>query len=230
MVPARLLIPMPQFGELLARIRAERGLTQAELAENAGVSLSLVQRGERSDECPWRSATAINILRVIHRRMPLAGAEYGEYLQLAGLIEMARHADRTSLDEALGLSPLWNPSAGYVAFESDDATAFDFVKTLIDARGGHNVATALEGIAAAWNVDLPPRRQPGRAGPTWMQSSERPPPTASEPQKLKPPPGSVRIDTPDGPEFHPIKPPPAKPTATPAKPDIPTTTRRRASR
>ncbi len=148
---------MEPFGRLLKRLRERRGLTQSDLAELASVSLPTIYRGEKSATCEWRRSARVHVMRALDRAKPLAQSDAKAYMEATGLDVLRRASE--------ALSSLGGPTPRIEIEEIDEDSARDpdhltahaFLNSLIEDRGAKNIVTALEGLAAAWAIDLPPR-------------------------------------------------------------------------
>jgi hypothetical protein len=175
---------VPHFGETLRRLRTARGLTQSTLAERAGVSLSTVQQGEGQERCTWRRRNVTDVFEALNRVAPVPEADAADYFEAAGMTALVEVAKRAASEAYADLRAR--------DFNLEAQTAHLWVERLIDERGGTNVLTALEALAAAWSIDLPPRLKYGQPGPRWVEyayeseglrvrefiPTNRPPPTS----------------------------------------------------
>lgn len=62
----------PGFGEYVAQLRLGRGLTQAQLARGANITISTMSKQERSTECHLRPTKLIPLVNCLHAAMPLS--------------------------------------------------------------------------------------------------------------------------------------------------------------
>lgn len=154
---------MDHFGKLLKALIADRGLTQLQVAERAGVSEATIQRAGPLAVCPWRRTVAVDVLGVLQAAAPLTPDEEAAYLRGAKLAARARHAREVyEQAKALGLLKPFEPGAlspGGPEPEADPdvLTVHIFAEALMAERGAKNLITAMEALAAAWDIDLPPR-------------------------------------------------------------------------
>lgn len=84
------------FGQLLRRLREQRGASQAQLAELAHVSEFTIRRGEGSETSPWKRSTARDVYQALCAVAPLSKADAREFLTavgLQGIIDVARTAE-----------------------------------------------------------------------------------------------------------------------------------------
>lgn len=75
---------VPTFGELVATLRAQRGLTQDELGRRVGVDRNTIARTEQ-DKGTWYRRTALAIFEELGRILPLAPEEAAVFLQATEL-------------------------------------------------------------------------------------------------------------------------------------------------
>lgn len=146
---------MPHFGDTLRRLREERGLTQSALALRAGVSNFTISKAEAASRCTWRRSTASDVFQALQKVAPLTESEAKGYLQMARLTHTLAAAE--SIAPALRDMPPgseWQPLAPVI--DAQVQTAHRYIDRLIDERGAGNVIRGLQGLAAAWDIDLPP--------------------------------------------------------------------------
>jgi transcriptional regulator with XRE-family HTH domain len=172
------------FGNLIRTLRQERGLSQEALGELAGVSDFTIRRAEGKDRCVWKRSTATAVLVALSKVAPLSQAEADEYVEAAKLTRgMAAALEVTKpmesvRDAVAGGGAVHNPARGLrpsSRTEAPDAkgqTAHAFLDRLIEEKGAANVVKALQGVAAAWDIDLPPETTPDDLAkpqtPVWM--------------------------------------------------------------
>jgi transcriptional regulator with XRE-family HTH domain len=152
-------VSVPHFGRILQDLRKDRGLSQVELGAIAGVSDFTISRGERSETCPWKSRTALEVLIALNRRLPVPLDRQREYLSAAGLDELAESSLGIMTDQSPRIDMVAEGTAAPIGrkISPEESTAYIWIETLLDERGAKNLLTALEGLAAGWGVDLPPR-------------------------------------------------------------------------
>jgi transcriptional regulator with XRE-family HTH domain len=156
------------FGQLIRTLRLERGLSQESLGEIAGVSDFTIRRAEGRPDCVWKRSTATAVLTALAKVAPLSEAEAEQYVEAAGLTRgMAAALEVTKPMEAVrdvvaGGRPVQNPARGLRPSSRTEApnakgqTAHAYLDRLIEEKGAANVVKALQGVAAAWDIDLPP--------------------------------------------------------------------------
>jgi hypothetical protein len=150
------------FGELVARLRTQRGLTQQRLAELAGMSVQNIRRGEASERCPWRSSAATDVLMALEgtrqRPTPLTEADYRAYLEYTGLTGLQQAVQEHHAADGFAAVVLGGRQLDTEVSDNPDIqTAIAWVVRLADQLGATRVLNSLEGLAAGVDVDLPPR-------------------------------------------------------------------------
>jgi hypothetical protein len=73
------------YGKFLAQLRAERGLTQAGLAEAAAISLEAVKMAEKSERRQMYPRTHLALLTTMHRLKPLDGEQIATFGAWSGI-------------------------------------------------------------------------------------------------------------------------------------------------
>jgi transcriptional regulator with XRE-family HTH domain len=76
---------IPGFGALLTRLREERGLSQSELADAAGVSDSVIAKAEQRGVVSWRPGNAMKIFRALDQRGTIPATERAAFGKATGL-------------------------------------------------------------------------------------------------------------------------------------------------
>lgn len=180
------------FGEQLRRLRLDRGLSQDALAAAAGVSLATISKAEKNAECRFFGTTAVLVFRALNSTHPLS------------------QKDREWFSRAAKISAYTvEPASNYPPEEESDNpeldTATTYLHRLFEEAGTVKLLSALEALAAAWDIDLPPRKR--KAHHSHRQ------PTGTLPalkQRIQTDGLDATIYTPTG-----ATPPPASPTPTP---------------
>ena len=149
---------MPHFGELLFKLRDARGMSQGQLADRAGLSSATIHRGEKSASCPWRKSVAREVFDALDRREHVDEADTRAYFALAGMTAPTNRQP-SQAQQALRI----------LNIDPDAVSIHAWVDRLIEEVGAIRLISALEGLASAWNIDLPPRdrikRQPLPSAP-----------------------------------------------------------------
>lgn len=151
---------MAHFGEFLRLLREARSMTQSDLAVSADISPSSIYRAEQEPKCTWRRTTASDVLSALQRRIPLTRTEEEQYIELTGIRQIVAAA-RAFASDAQGAQPISTDPRVHAAHH--------YLQRLIDERGVANILPALTGIAAAWDIDLPPMPTDDELsrGPRW---------------------------------------------------------------
>jgi DNA-binding XRE family transcriptional regulator len=146
------------FGNLLKRLRSERGLTQSALADASGVSLGTIQRAEVESSCPWKATTAVDVLTALEARGSLSAADRKAFSEAAG-VSPAAVTDflKRIIEERF-------PQA--VAAKADDLLnrqlagkvkhAHVLLQLLIAERGEDVALALMQGLVAGQGVASPP--------------------------------------------------------------------------
>lgn len=138
------------LGQLIARLRAERRMSQQELANEAGLALSTVAAIESRSEFSGRAGTMIRVLQALDvGPMPIRDSDWDLALKLTGLDAVIRTATaparrpdiRSSLEAQAHRTP-------------ERATAHQWVDELMDAVGVPKVLDVLQGLADFAGVEL----------------------------------------------------------------------------
>ena len=149
------------FGRFLRSSYEPRGFTQKTLAESASVTLGTIARAVACETCPWRRSVSMRVMEALHARSPLTAEEQDQYTKLTGLTALTRVADaydRIKADERMAsIAARGAEQANQSQLSPEEQTAHTWVMRLMQETGDLRVLAALEGLAAAWNIDLPPR-------------------------------------------------------------------------
>jgi len=151
----------PPFGQTLRQLRTARGLTQARLAELARVSEVTIRQGEKMERSTWRRSIVTDVFEALNNVAPVDEASAAAYFQAAGMTAMVDVARKAAAATFADLTA--------TDFDLEAQTAHLWVERLVHEKGARNVLTALEGLAAGWGVDLPPRLKYGQPGPRWVE-------------------------------------------------------------
>lgn len=151
---------VPTFGELVATLRAQRGLTQDELGRRVGVDRNTIARTEQ-DKGTWYPRTSLAIFEALCRVLPMRPEEAQRFLS------------ETDLDPALARPPLvrYHIEQDIAAEEAgqpvpSDQTSVEMrdvhraLSRLLDALGPATTKTVLE--AAADSADASRAQQTPR--------------------------------------------------------------------
>lgn len=202
---------METLGQLVARLRSERGLSMQQLGDAAGIShetISAIERGRRAE---LRSSTAIALFRAI---ASTGNLEADDAYKLLALLQLS-----PSLFERYGRGRM-------VALQNSGVprSTLSLVEVLIDAAGGVDKADALleamirmarvtmmDTAAEARQPGAPPHAPNAPPAPHTphtpdvplasdaSQGAHVPKPAQGQPTALPPPPpGSVAIDAASG--------------------------------
>ena len=144
------LFGVAHFGEHIRRLRLDRGLTQQELGNLANVTSTTIRRQEKSADCFWYPSTARAVLMSLEKIRPLSNADRQSY---------ARGAKMAAFEQPDPTAP--PPNTVTPDVNADLATAYLWVGRMLDEAGSGRTFAALEALAAAWNLDLPPRVRQG---------------------------------------------------------------------
>ncbi len=149
------------FGQMLQQLRTSRGLSQQGLADAAGVTLNTIQRGEarESTRSPWKPSTAERVFRALNERAALSKSDTETYLELCGLQALIQQTLALTRQLKAAARPTVERARGLGGAEPtpDATTAHTWLERLLEEAGPVKVLAALEGLAAAWGLDLPPR-------------------------------------------------------------------------
>jgi transcriptional regulator with XRE-family HTH domain len=152
---------MDDFGQILRSLRRARNLSQQQLATMSSISIQTIHRAEQGRGRAWRRSTLMEVLRTLDRVQPVSREEMRNYLAAAGVPD---------LSSAIASARLSSGLLGVQAQTSiDDQTAHIWLERLISERGAINVLSSLEGLAAAWAIDLPPRVNDAHHLPRWVR-------------------------------------------------------------
>ena len=132
------------FGELLRRLRLERGLSQEGLAAAARVSGPTIRNAEKQADSKFFGTTASAILKALEKEARLSDKDRASFASMAGIPAY--------------VDALPEPAA---AEDPDSVTAVMYVQRLLQEAGPTRTIAALEALAAAWDLDLPPRVRSG---------------------------------------------------------------------
>ncbi len=152
-------------------IREARGLSQAALAQRAGVSQRSVQRLETPGEAVRRS-TAIVVLDAIDHISPLSADERSAYLQAAGLGRLAEGSAASAAAAPVHAAQSLRAFTG--TLPPDEQRVYWHVADLLEQTSPATLLKLLEAAAALAGVTLegvvpddrtftvshPPRRRP----------------------------------------------------------------------
>lgn len=127
------------FGEQLRRLRIDRGLSQDGLAAAAGVSSPTIRKAEKRADCAFFGTTAVLIFRALDRQAPLSPKDRETYARATKIMAF--------MDEAPPAPAPTNPDLDTVAL---------YTQRLFEEAGAVKLKAALEALAAAWDIDLPP--------------------------------------------------------------------------
>lgn len=75
----------PHFGELLTRMREDRGLRQQDIASAASLAMSTVSKQERSEKCHLRPPKLSRVVDYLNRVKPLTTEELDQVRELGTL-------------------------------------------------------------------------------------------------------------------------------------------------
>ncbi len=73
------------YGQFLAQLRAERGLTQSGLAESAAISLEAVKAAEKAAHRRMYPRTFLALMTALHRLKPLSGEQIAHFGVWSGI-------------------------------------------------------------------------------------------------------------------------------------------------
>ena len=151
-----------EFGQFLRTLYEPRGFTQKSLADAAGLTLGTIHRGAASEQCPWRRSVCLRVFEALDAASPLTQNERENYTQLTGLTAFMKlsdmHAEKALAERRATKQAVANADlASIVASTPDEDTAHTWVMKLMEEVGAVKVLAGLEGLAAAWGIDLPPR-------------------------------------------------------------------------
>lgn len=148
------------FGKLLKGLRESRGLSQEALGKAAGLAAFSIRRAEAQAACIFRRSNALKVFQALQSAPPpMADEEASVFLRLAGL-DQGLKAVQPSADATRATAAASMPAAKEVIEARNDPdrwSAHIFLEDLMAERGAKNILTALESLAAAWSIDLPPR-------------------------------------------------------------------------
>ena len=143
------------FGSFLARARAVRGLTLEALAAAAQVSAGTISHAKNKAKCPWKPTVRHAVLRALHRRVALSGAELGEAIA-SGLIEsehVATEVLRVSDPSMRTLADTGKVRHAFKAFletcGSSEERVFQTVGRMIAQLGAEQTANIVQAVAAS---------------------------------------------------------------------------------
>lgn len=139
---------MSHFGHLLKGLRVERGWTQDQLADAAGVSNPTIRRAEASKSCPLKGSTARVLFERLNAAAPVDPAIARAYLAAAGLTAMAA---------AVQESPAYRQSRAindliHALPDDDQRELFRSVYRLLDSIDARTLLTMVDAFAAARGV------------------------------------------------------------------------------
>jgi DNA-binding XRE family transcriptional regulator len=158
------------FGQLVARLRTERALTQSELAAATRVSDSTISKAERTAACKWRRTTALEVFRVLDAAAPIDQPTAEAYFKAArmsitlsvrqSIEQMKRTAEDTKRDyPELGAFAFRNRFQSLLRDEARLAAHWQ-LHQLLNALGPEAVIGYLDGLADARKVGLIPLPPP----------------------------------------------------------------------
>lgn len=171
---------METFGAFIKRLRSARRLSQQELATRASASMATIRRAEQSAAklSEWRKSTATGILTALESVAPLSDADRATYLRLTLLEGVAALGRQMLADMDRETKHVVGEVAksGYAYStqgDPDRTTVHSWVERMMEEAGPVRVISALEALAAAWSLDLPPRikRDDPRARGYWVHST-----------------------------------------------------------
>lgn len=132
------------FGKLLTHLRKVRRLTQAQLAKDAGVSITTIQTGEANAECQWRNSTTDDVMFALEDKVPFTAAERRDYMLAAGMTpeayESLQARLRPVIDAAGLVRSLTQP-------QNSESFIFDTVRQLIAEHGEHTTGRMIYSLA-----------------------------------------------------------------------------------
>ena len=153
------------FGALLRRLRTAAGLSQQDLGSKANVSMQTIRRAEKDKvaaESDWRRTTALDVFRVLNNEAHLSDADRAAYLKatrLEGMRDLGARMLATVQQQTMAARA--GALAAAAAFTTqnnpDHTTAHSWLQRMLDEIAAARVLGALEGLAASYGVDLPPR-------------------------------------------------------------------------
>ncbi len=140
------------FGQLLFRLRTERGLSRAKLAAISGVAESTIVRAEQEPTCVLKLTKLANITRGLGAMSAEDAAEWLDATGMRPALEATRAASRSDNSEfSRALASI------YVHAEPDVATAHAWVQELSERSSPGAVLDVLKAMAAFGGYDLLPR-------------------------------------------------------------------------
>lgn len=159
---------MSRAGDLLAKHRNDRALTQDALATAAGVSLSTIQALEYGRVARWRSDTSLRVFKILMEIALFEQDEAYQFLDALGLgrglfhtvteeVEAGRAPRSTSGTPMVAINPARARAELYVIADQLLATVGEDEAAAI-MRGALATATARKSAERALNIRHPPRQ------------------------------------------------------------------------
>jgi transcriptional regulator with XRE-family HTH domain len=158
------------FAHLVSRLRRERGLTQADLADAAGCDQETIAKVEQGRARQWRPRTAHRVYEALSAVSPLSAEDAAAYTRSTKITPRAMPG---AMPRATAHSP-----------EIDRQRLHRLLDLIIQAIGVQPVAAALVALGAAYRVEEKLASQPhtgaGAAGADTREFVVRHPPVQHE--------------------------------------------------
>lgn len=176
---------METLGELVARLREERGLTQAQLADRSGVDVVTIARVEQNRGPGWWRKTARAVFRALASHTPIHDLDAQKYFQLTKYNPKDDEVQRAIAEGEISVGE------SHRSLKPIPSDLTDLLSKMLYSFGEARTRALMRTV-----LSLAINSEPATDEPRSAQMKT----TGSLPTQLPPPPaGSIAVDSPDTP-------------------------------